>query len=81
MHDPDTEFEQLDHLIISHPPSSGPAHFPEWVMHHLAERSQHLPLWQYPMLQWLAAFTGLLFTLGRLLGYIFSAWLSIQLAG
>ena len=81
MHDPDSEFEQLDRLISTHPPSSGPVNFSDLVMQKLDEHSQLLPIWQYPVVQWLATTAGLLFALGRLLGYIFSAWLSVQLAG
>jgi hypothetical protein len=81
MHDDDYEFERLDRLIGANPPPSGTQDFPELVMRNLTGRSQILPIWQYPLVQWLATGTGLLFALGRLLGYIFSAWLSIQLAG
>jgi hypothetical protein len=81
LHHPDNEFERLDRLINSHPPSSGPMNFSALVMQKLDERSQILPIWQYPVVQWLATTVGLLFALGRLLGYIFSAWISIQLAG
>lgn len=81
MHDPDNEFERLDRLIGSYLPSNGPVDFPELLMRKLDDRSQLLPILQYPILQWFAASAGLLFARGRLLGYIFSAWLSVQLAG
>ncbi|MGD8590470.1 MAG: hypothetical protein PVG22_16730 [Chromatiales bacterium] len=81
MHDPHLEFEHLDRLMNSHPPPAAPEGFPELVMRSLHDRSQRMPIWQHPVVQWLAAGVGLWFTLGRLLGYIFSAWFSIQLAG
>jgi hypothetical protein len=81
MHESDTEYEQLDRLLRSHPSFSAPPHFSERVMQRLADHSQLLPIWQYPVVQWFATATGLMFALSRLLAYIFSAWLSIQLAG
>jgi len=81
MHDTDSEFDRLDRLMGTHPPPAGTADFPKRVMHRLAGRTPVLPIWQYPIVQWLATAAGLWFVLGRLLGYIFSAWLSIQLAG
>ena len=81
MHDPHAKFDRLDQLMNSLPPYSGPAEFPSLVMRRLTTRSQVRSLWQYPLIQWLATGIGLFFTLGRLVSYIFSAWLSIQLAG
>ena len=81
MSDNRCEFDGLDRLMTAHPPSSGPADFPERLMRQIASVSALPPLWQSPTIQWLAAAAGLIFTLGRLLAYIFSAWLSVQLAG
>ncbi len=81
MHDDPIEFDRLDALLAAHPPASGPADFAAAVMQRISTAQPRIPLWEHPAIQWIAASIGLFFTLGRLLGYIFSAWLSIQLAG
>ena len=81
MHDNPAEFDRLDQLIDAHPPADGSADLTERVLQRIATRSPQTPIWQHQLMPWLAAAIGLFFTLGRLLGYIFSAWLSTQLAG
>jgi hypothetical protein len=81
MHDHSVEFNRLDQLIKAHPPAAGSADLAERVMQQLTTSSPQTPIWQHQLMPWLAAAIGLFFTLGRLLGFIFSAWLSTQLAG
>lgn len=81
MHDDPSEFDRLDALISVHPPNGAPADLPVRVMRKIAHLPRTTAIWHLQAIQWLAAGVGILFTLGRLLSYIFSAWLSIELAG
>ena len=81
MYDDPADFAKLDTLINAHPPTEGPADLQTRVMQSIADIPPTTTLWYLQALQWLAAGVGILFTLGRLFGYIFSAWISIELAG
>jgi hypothetical protein len=81
MHDDPSEFDRLDALMQAHPPAQGAADLPARIMGKIGKLPPAAAVWRYQVVQWLAAGVGIFFTLGRLLSYIFSAWLSIELAG
>jgi hypothetical protein len=79
MHDP--RFQHLDALLQRCSPPPPPADFPRRVMRRIAITPLPAPLWVRPWAQWLAASLGLVLAAGRLLGYVFSAWLATGQAG
>lgn len=81
MHESDPEFHRLDALMTAYPPASVPEGFAERAMQRVEAETPAVPVWERPWVQWLAASLGLALTLGRLLTYIFSAWLAVELAG
>ena len=80
-HQSEPKLERLDTLIESHPPAPPPLGFAARVMGHLARELHPVPFWQRPWVQWLATTLGLVLALGRLVGYILSAWLAVEVAG
>jgi len=81
MNKTDLEFDRLDSLINDHHTINVPAGFSKRVMKDIELQSLWVKLWERPWVQWAAASIGLAFAMGRLLNYIFSAWLTIELAG
>lgn len=81
MHKTDSEFDELDALMNNHPISHVPEGFPGHVMQRIDMQAPWTMLWDRPWVQWAVAGIGLAFTLGRVLSYIFSAWLAVELAG
>ncbi|MEA3277340.1 MAG: hypothetical protein U9Q81_19075 [Pseudomonadota bacterium] len=81
MNEQDPDLAALDALIEAHPPDNAPAGFPERVMGLVASEPLVRPFWQRDWVQWLAAGVGLALTLGRLVGYILSVWLAVEVAG
>ena len=81
MPEADSEFDELDALINDHCITHVPEGFSGRVMQHIEMQIPAIMLWEHPWIQWVAAGIGLAFALGRLVGYIFSAWLAIELAG
>ena len=77
----DLEFDQLDSIINDHPPVKVTEGFTERVMQAVELQRPWVSLWDRPWVQMAATAIGLSFALWRLLSYIFSAWLAIELAG
>jgi len=81
MNKTDLELESLDSLIKEHSATIVPEDFSKRVMKHIEIQPLLVRLWERPWVQWAAASIGLAFAMARLLNYIFSAWLAIELAG
>jgi len=81
MNKTDLEFDSLDLLIKDHSATIVPEGFSKRIMKHIETQSRFVGLWDHPWAQWAAASIGLAFAMGRLLNYIFSTWLAIELAG
>lgn len=73
--------DPLDRLIRIHPPQGPAPGLSGRIMERIRTETIAPPLWQAVWIQRLAAGLGLALALYRVLGYLLSAWIAVEIAG
>ena len=73
--------DPLDRLIRAHPPQGPAPWLATRVMARVRDKTIAPPAWQTPWLQRLAAGVGLALALTKLVTYVLSAWIVVEIAG